>query len=113
LAIKDLWNTLVYDRLHKAYEAEQPVSPLFTRVTKDVEERTMPIDKWAASFEDTIVHVERVIAYWSQMLKPAERNYSATEHEALGAKEALVKFQPFIEGEVVILVTDHSVLQWA
>ena len=60
-----------------------------------------------------VVHVERVIAYWSRMLKSAKHNYSATKHKALGAKEALVKFQPFIEGEVVILVMDHSALQWA
>jgi hypothetical protein len=46
-------------------------------------------------------------------MKPAEKNYSATEREALGAKEALVKFQPFIEGEQIILVTDHAALQWA
>jgi hypothetical protein len=46
-------------------------------------------------------------------MKPAEKNYSATEREALGAKEALVKFQPFIEGERIILVTDHAALQWA
>lgn len=70
-------------------------------------------DTWADSFDETIVHVECVIAYWSHTLKPAERNYSTTEHEALGAKEALVKFQPFIEGKQIILVTDHAVLQWA
>jgi hypothetical protein len=63
--------------------------------------------------DETIVHVERVIAYWSRSLKSAERNYSATEREALGAKEALVCFQPFIEGEQIILVTDHAALQWA
>jgi hypothetical protein len=35
------------------------------------------------------------------------------EHEALGAKLALVKFQPFIEGEMVILMMDHVALEWA
>ena len=54
-----------------------------------------------------------VIAYWSRTFKAAEQNYSATEREALGAKEALVKFQPFIEGETLILITDHAALQWA
>ena len=29
------------------------------------------------------------------------------------AKESLVRFQPFIEGEKVLLVMDHSVLTWA
>jgi hypothetical protein len=35
------------------------------------------------------------------------------EREALAAKEGLVKFQPFIEGEKILLITDHSALQWA
>src|SRR5260370_33180529 len=47
------------------------------------------------------------------MLKSAERNYSATEWEALGIKEALVKFQPFIKGEKNIVITDHTALVWA
>jgi hypothetical protein len=29
------------------------------------------------------------------------------------AKESLVHFQPFIEGERVLLVTDHAMLTWA
>lgn len=60
-----------------------------------------------------MVPVERVIAYWSRRFKPAETRYSATEREALAAKEGLVKFQPFIEGEWITLVTDHAALQWA
>jgi hypothetical protein len=59
------------------------------------------------------VHVERVIAYWSRSFKGAETRYSTTEREALAAKEALVRFQPYIEGEKILLVTDHSALQWA
>lgn len=59
------------------------------------------------------IHVERVIAYWSHMFKSAERRYSATEREALAAKEALIHFQPFIEGEKITLITDHAALQWA
>ena len=63
--------------------------------------------------DETIMHVEHVIAYWSRTFKSAERNYSATEREALAAKEALVKFQPFIEGESITLITDHAALVWA
>ena len=70
-------------------------------------------DKWGDTFDSSEVHVERVIAYWSRTFKPAEGRYSTTEREALAAKKGLVKFQPFIEGEKVLLVTDHSALQWA
>jgi RNase H-like domain found in reverse transcriptase len=70
-------------------------------------------NQWAEKVEDTIVHVEQVIAYWSRSLKSAERNYSATEREVLGVKEVLVWFQPFIEGEKNIVITDHAALQWA
>ncbi len=31
----------------------------------------------------------------------------------MGVKEALVKFQPFIEGERNIVITDHAALVWA
>jgi hypothetical protein len=94
-----------------AWKAKLPVPRLYVKLSNDVQEQVQP-DGWATKFKDTIVHVERVIAYWSRSMKPAERNYSATEREALGAKEALVKFQPFIKGEQIILVTDHAALQW-
>jgi hypothetical protein len=68
---------------------------------------------WNEKWEDTLIPVERVIGYWSRVLAPAETRYSATEREALAAKESLVHFQPFIEGERVLLVTDHSALTWA
>jgi hypothetical protein len=35
------------------------------------------------------------------------------EREALGVKEALIHCQPFIEGEQNMVITDHTVLQWA
>ena len=36
-----------------------------------------------------------------------------TEKEALALKEALVKFQPIIEGEEIMAITDHSALTWS
>ncbi len=70
-------------------------------------------DHWGRDLDSSSVHVERVLAYWSRTLKSAETRYSATEREALGAKEGLVKFQPYVEGERILLVTDHAALQWA
>jgi hypothetical protein len=71
------------------------------------------VDEWGLTLDETTVHVERVIGYWLRLFKGAETRYSATEREALAAKEGLVRFQPFIEGEHMLLVTDHSALQWA
>ena len=59
------------------------------------------------------MYVERVICYWSRILKSAEQNYSPTEREALALKESLIKFQPFLEGERILAVTDHAMLTWS
>lgn len=112
MRVGDLQGTPVYDKLRKAWDAGLPVPSLFPTLVKEVAECAAP-DEWAASFDNTMVHIECIICYWSCMLKAAEHNYSAMECEALGAKEALVCFQPFIKGEMIILVTDHAVLQWA
>lgn len=103
--------TSTYDKLAKCYANGAAVPSLITRYGS--QEILPPTGVWGDSLDSTIVYVERVIAYYSRSLKSAERNYSATEREALGAKEGLVKFQPFIEGEQVTLITDHAALQWA
>jgi hypothetical protein len=63
--------------------------------------------------DETWVYIEWVIAYWSRVLKPAEQNYSPTEQEALALKEDLIKFQPYVEGKVILAVTDHAALTWS
>ena len=65
---------------------------------------------WGKTLDETWVYIERVIAYWSSVLKPAEQNYPPMEREAL---EGLIKFQPYVEGEVVLAVTDHAALTWS
>jgi hypothetical protein len=112
MVVADLKGTVAYDKLQAAWDVGEPVPKLFTTLDKGVKEMETE-DMWGVTIDETTVHVEHVIAYWSRSLKSAKRNYSATEREALGAKEALVRFQPFIDGEQVILVTDHAALQWA
>ena len=112
IVVKDLKGTRAYDRLKKAYEAGLPPPKLTTSISSKVTDSPSD-DQWGTDFESSIVHVERVIGYWSRTFKGAETRYSTTEREALAAKEGLVKFQPYIEGETVLLITDHSALQWA
>lgn len=112
IAVKDLRNTRTYERLQKAYNEGKEVPSLVAAVTQNPVDR-VPKDKWGATLDETIVHVERVVAYWSRVLKAAERNYSATEREALALKESLVKFQAHIEGERLIAITDHAALTWS
>ena len=112
MVVKDLKGTRAYDRLKKAFDAGLPPPKLTTTISSKTADSPSD-DQWGDDFESSTVHVERVIAYWSRTFKGAETRYSTTEREALAAKEGLVKFQPYIEGETVLLVTDHSALQWA
>ena len=113
IAIRDLRGTRVYERLEKAHKKGDPVPNLVTAITKDEKDEPVQNLQWANNFEDTIVHIERVIAYWSRTLKPAEQNYSPTEREALALKEGLIKFQSYIEGEHIDAITDHAALTWS
>ncbi|RDB29278.1 hypothetical protein Hypma_014871 [Hypsizygus marmoreus] len=112
IAVRDLKGTRTYTRLDKAFREGKPIPKLTTTLSDTINDSPSD-DKWGPTLDDTVVHVERVIAYWSRMFKGAEQRYATTEREALAAKEGLVKFQPFVEGEKITLITDHSALQWA
>ncbi|CDO77172.1 hypothetical protein BN946_scf184675.g4 [Trametes cinnabarina] len=112
IAIRDLKGTRVHEHLQPAYKAGETVPVLVTQVAKG-DPDIPPPGPWADNFDETIVHIERVVAYWSRILKAAERNYSPTEREALALKEGLIKFQPYIEGEEVLAITDHAALTWS
>ena len=112
IRVGDLKGTRTYDRLKKAHEGGLSPPCLVTGLSGKCKDHDFD-DTSAPEFDETVVHVERVIAYWSRLFKNVETQYSTTEREALAAKEGLVKFQPFIEGEDILLITDHSALQWA
>lgn len=52
------------------------------------------------------------IAFMSQKLNKAQRNYSVTEQECLAAVLAVKKFRPYIEGHQFRIITDHASLKW-
>jgi len=51
-----------------------------------------------------------VLFYFSETLSAAQRNYSATEREALAAFTAITELQHYLYGKRFILVTDHAAL---
>jgi hypothetical protein len=112
IKIRDLRGTKIYKKLEKAFNAKEPIPELVTHLVKTNSDVPEP-GEWAASLEDTTVYVERVIGYWSRVLQSAERNYSPTEREALALKEGLIKFQPYLEGESILAITDHAALTWS
>ena len=112
IQLKNLKRTKAYKQCDKVFKAKQPIPSLIVQITKldnDVPEN----GSWAENVDGTWVHIERVIAYWSRVLKLVEQNYSPTEREALALKAGLIKFQPYIEGETILAVTDHAALTWS
>ena len=55
---------------------------------------------------------ERVIAYYSKTLTPAERNYCVTRRELLAVVKAVKHFRPYLYGQKFRLRTDHASLMW-
>lgn len=56
--------------------------------------------------------VDHPIAYISRSLNKCERNYSATEREALAVVYSVEKFEPYLGSRPFKIVTDHASLKW-
>ena len=95
--MKDLEGTCTYTHLKKQFDTGL-LPPKLTTTLSSKMVNSPANDKWGNTFELLVVHVERVIVYWSRTIKSVECHYLMTEREALAVKEGLVKFQPFIEG---------------
>ena len=55
---------------------------------------------------------EQPAAYLSRSLTPPERNYSATEREALAVVWATKQLRPYVERAEFTIRTDHAALRW-
>ncbi|XP_041981036.1 uncharacterized protein LOC121734489 [Aricia agestis] len=55
---------------------------------------------------------ERPIEYASRLLTSAEQNYSTTEREALAVVWAVERFRSYLDGQPVIIGSDHQPLRW-
>lgn len=53
---------------------------------------------------------EKIIAYFSQKLSPAQQSYAASEKEGLAVLSAIEKFRAYIDGTHFTVVTDASAL---
>ena len=54
---------------------------------------------------------DRVIAFYSKKLSPAEADYSANDHELLGLISFLGRFRCYLEGSTFEIFTDNQVLK--
>ena len=48
--------------------------------------------------------------FWSRQLNSAQRNYAATDRELLAVSYAVDKFRSYVEGQPIVVLTDHKPL---
>ena len=56
--------------------------------------------------------MDRLVAYYSRKLKPAETRYTITEQECQAVVEAVRHFRVYLSGAPFTIVTDHSSLRY-
>ena len=76
--LKDLKGTKTYEHCEKAFEAKQSIPSLVVQITQ-LDNDILRNGNWGKTLDETWVYIERVVAYWSRVLKPAEQNYSPME----------------------------------
>ena len=55
---------------------------------------------------------ERVIAFGSRTLSPAERNYCVTDHELLAIRYFMEYYRQYLLGQPFLVRSDHQTLRW-
>lgn len=55
---------------------------------------------------------EKVVAYFSKIMKKPERNYCVTRKELLAVVESVKHFHKYLYGQKFLLRTDHAALKW-
>jgi len=55
---------------------------------------------------------EKVIGYYSRLLRNAEKNYPITQKECLSVVWGMKKLRPYLYGKPFIVRTDHAALKW-
>lgn len=68
IRVADLKGTKAFEKLATAHQEKTDVPKLVTKVSTKTLDHVVQ-DRWGKSLEDTEVHVERVIGYWSRTFK--------------------------------------------
>ena len=63
--------------------------------------------------QESVSGVWEPLAFYSQKLSPAQRNYSAYDRELTAIFEAVKHFRYYIEGRTFKILTDHKPLVYA
>ena len=71
--------------LWKGFDARQRIPSVVVQITK-LDNDVPKNGSWAKTLDETWVYIDRVITYWSRVLKPVEQNYSPTEREAFAKR---------------------------
>ena len=70
------------------------------------------LDALGATLGQVVGKLDVVVAYGGHKLSPQERNYSATEREALAVLDGIKHFRTYLYGHKFFIVTDHHALKW-